>query len=129
YLTRVVFQAVPGAQLLITKKACDRCRARKVRCNLNHANICSNCTVRGYECTFLNEPKRRGRKKKPTSQDHPSHSSASVINSNFTSSPEYLLHGKPEFSSFKMTFSPVAEASILRQPYDLSIPHFRDLER
>ncbi|KAK6996538.1 fungal-trans domain-containing protein [Favolaschia claudopus] len=47
-----------------TVRSCDVCRDRKVKCDgaQNAEGSCSNCVAFGATCTYLQEPKKRGRK-------------------------------------------------------------------
>ncbi|ORX88661.1 hypothetical protein K493DRAFT_76650 [Basidiobolus meristosporus CBS 931.73] len=42
-----------------TMRACDICRRKKVKCDVLKP-ACTNCAMFGYECTFLDVPKKRG---------------------------------------------------------------------
>ncbi|KAK9723081.1 hypothetical protein K7432_002140 [Basidiobolus ranarum] len=40
-------------------RACDLCRKKKVKCDSVKPS-CANCTMFGYDCTYLDKPKKRG---------------------------------------------------------------------
>ncbi|GMK58065.1 hypothetical protein CspeluHIS016_0500970 [Cutaneotrichosporon spelunceum] len=56
---------------------CDKCRARKVRCN-PELGACRNCTRRGEQCTFEYTPKKPGRPRGPVVRKKPRRGSCSV---------------------------------------------------
>ncbi|KAI7870984.1 fungal-specific transcription factor domain-containing protein [Spinellus fusiger] len=41
-------------------RACDTCRRKKIRCDVNTSRPCSTCRQYEWECTFNNDPKKRG---------------------------------------------------------------------
>ncbi|CAG8633823.1 15976_t:CDS:2, partial [Gigaspora rosea] len=45
-------------------RACDSCRRKKVRCDgvqtSSDPPSCTNCKTYGYECSFIDAPKKRG---------------------------------------------------------------------
>ncbi|KAG4437059.1 hypothetical protein IFR05_007473 [Cadophora sp. M221] len=44
-------------------RACDRCRSRKVKCDLRRPT-CVNCEIRSFDCEFFLPSQKRGRKRK-----------------------------------------------------------------
>ncbi|KAJ9063946.1 hypothetical protein DSO57_1027126 [Entomophthora muscae] len=93
FLTRVVFQAASGEEPAAPKKACDFCRQKKVRCIVDGSS-CLNCVARGNTCTFLLEPKPRGRKKKSTPSAHPSEQLPDFSIPHFHDLDKYSLSSK-----------------------------------
>ncbi|KAJ1334765.1 hypothetical protein BSLG_007920 [Batrachochytrium salamandrivorans] len=45
---------------LRSSKACDKCNKRKVKCDANNGNPCSNCVRAGIQCIQSRPQKRRG---------------------------------------------------------------------
>ncbi|KUJ16498.1 uncharacterized protein LY89DRAFT_84873 [Mollisia scopiformis] len=45
----------------ISRKACDGCRDRKIKCTWTDATSCAGCVTAGLYCTFQTTRKRRGR--------------------------------------------------------------------
>ncbi|KAH7371606.1 fungal-specific transcription factor domain-containing protein [Cadophora sp. MPI-SDFR-AT-0126] len=44
-------------------RACDRCRSRKVKCDLRRPT-CANCEIRSFDCGFFLPSQKRGRKRR-----------------------------------------------------------------
>ncbi|KAH7020686.1 C6 transcription factor [Macrophomina phaseolina] len=42
----------------VAKKACDKCRLRKIKCDLTQP--CASCTARNFECTYATPHRKRG---------------------------------------------------------------------
>ncbi|KAJ9071395.1 hypothetical protein DSO57_1037428 [Entomophthora muscae] len=113
---QTVFSATPGAEPSSLKKACDKCRERRVRCKLHVNGSCDGCLAVGKKCPFKYVFKKRGRKKATTSYEY-------NVNS---------LHVRPQFqrhSSASSTFIPTPPSNLPLQYTDPTMPHFNDLEK
>ncbi|KAJ5173944.1 uncharacterized protein N7500_001875 [Penicillium coprophilum] len=50
--------AIRSHKAAVTKRACDQCKFRKIKCSLSQP--CKACQSMGFECTFLQPQKKRG---------------------------------------------------------------------
>ncbi|KAJ9072921.1 hypothetical protein DSO57_1022013 [Entomophthora muscae] len=113
---QTVFSATPGAEPSLLKKACDKCRERRVRCKTHPSGSCESCLTSGKKCTFKYVFKKRGRKKATTTYEY-------NVNS---------LHVRPQFqrhSSASSTSIPTPPSNLPLQYTDPTMPHFNDLEK
>ncbi|KAF6816442.1 C6 transcription factor [Colletotrichum plurivorum] len=51
---------MPATSSSLSKRACDSCRQRKVKCDA--AQPCANCRISNFDCTFNVVPRKRGPK-------------------------------------------------------------------
>ncbi|KAJ2898356.1 hypothetical protein MKZ38_003984 [Zalerion maritima] len=58
-----------GTKILKVSKACEECRARKVRCD--GSEPCRHCTQRSTQCVYRAKPRNRKRKTQPQQQQQP----------------------------------------------------------
>ncbi|KAJ9065348.1 hypothetical protein DSO57_1020579 [Entomophthora muscae] len=100
------------------KRACDSCRRRKVKCDLN-PGCCSSCCRRQLPCTFFEKPKPRGRRRKKFDE----------ISQATESLPESQQLSTSEQPSEVPHFPAVVLSTHLSPPVDPTIPHFKGLER
>ncbi|THW38361.1 hypothetical protein D6D25_04927 [Aureobasidium pullulans] len=106
-------------------KACQSCRARKVRCNVVEQSPCTNCRLDEVEC-IVSESKR---KKKWTKADEEGHAAGGCSPSLSTSiqQPSLSFHDSPGHLPHSLyqdldpqTFDPARRQSLARS---ISIPH------
>ncbi|OBW68292.1 MAG: Uncharacterized protein AUREO_016540 [Aureobasidium pullulans] len=93
-------------------KACQSCRARKVRCNVVEQSPCTNCRLDEVEC-IVSESKR---KKKWTKADEEGHAAGGCSPSLSTSIQQPSLNQDLD----PQTFDPARRQSLARS---ISIPH------
>ena len=59
-----LWRELHDGSVLIEQRACDICRRKKIRCegpmNSKSNAKCANCQEGGFECTYIENAKRRG---------------------------------------------------------------------
>ncbi|KAJ9076639.1 hypothetical protein DSO57_1024294 [Entomophthora muscae] len=128
---QTIFPAVPGAEPSSLKKACDKCRERRIRCIIKGSGPCEKCQSLGIACTFLYVQKPRGRKKgvkinvvKKLESKDPSVRDALT----FIFEHPQILPDTPLTSSSQPT--PTHQQEYFTPPaYDPTMPHFYDLKK
>lgn len=119
FTSRFVFHSFSGKRQSSARRACDACRARKIRCMLLK-NGCKACQGRGKDCTFEGQAEQHVPTAKPKALSKALPKTLSPKESPSETTRSYSLETEDAQHPAVVLFLPTP---------DFSMPHFRDLDK